>query len=101
MLLRSFGEFWNEDSALGVVIYETPVSDNIGKARSSVKDCFEIINSDLDKASLLLASKEFNNCKANKLAAKAIKARVKLYQNDFESAKHLPKKFLQKVKRFL
>lgn len=37
MLLRSFGEFWNEDSALGVVIYETPVSDNIGKARSSVK----------------------------------------------------------------
>ena len=86
MLLRSFGEFWDEDSEYGIVIYDSPVKSNDGKARSSVKTCYELINSDLDKAIAQAPSSEFVNYRANSIAAKVLKARVKLYQHDFAAA---------------
>lgn len=86
MLLRSFGDFWDENSEYGIVLYDMPAISNDGKARSSVKACYELINADLDKAIAMAPSEEFVNYKANKLAAKALKARVKLYQKDFATA---------------
>ena len=86
MLLRSFGEFWDENSEYGIVLYDSPVKSNDGKARSSVKACYELINSDLDKAIAQAPSGEFVNYKANSIAAKVLKARVKLYQRDFAAA---------------
>ena len=86
MLLRSFGEFWDENSEYGIVLYDSPVKSNDSKARSSVKDCYELINSDLDKAIAQAPSGEFVNYRANTIAAKVLKARVKLYQRDFAAA---------------
>ena len=86
MLLRSFGEFWDENSKYGIVLYDKPAISNDGKARSSVKDCFELINSDLDKAIAQAPANELVNYKANRLAAMTLKARVKLYQKDFAAA---------------
>lgn len=86
MLLRSFGEFWDESSEYGIVLYDAPVKSNEGKARSTVKDCYELINTDLDKAIAQAPATEFVNYKANRLAAKVLKARVKLYQKDFAAA---------------
>lgn len=86
MLLRSFGEFWDENSEYGIVLYDSPVKSNNGKARSSVKTCYELINSDLDKAIVQAPGEGFVNYKANRLAAKVLKARVKLCQGDFAAA---------------
>ena len=82
MLLRSFGEFWDETSSLGIVLYDSPVRDNKAIARSSVKDCYSLICSDLEKAIKLCPC--YNRpYYANKTAAKAIRARVALYQKDY------------------
>lgn len=86
MLLRSFGEFWDDSSEYGIVLYDTPVNSNVGKARSSVKACFELINSDLDIAIAQAPGEDFVNYKANRVAAKLLKAKVKLYQHDFAAA---------------
>ena len=86
MLLRSFGEFWDENSEYGIVLYVSPVNSNNGRARSSVKTCYELINSDLDKAIAQAPGEGFVNYKANRLAAKVLKARVKLCQRDFAAA---------------
>lgn len=86
MLLRSFGEFWDENSEYGIVLYDSPVKSNEGKPRSSVKKCYELINSDLDKAIAQSPAGDYVNYKANRIASKVLKARVKLYQRDFAAA---------------
>lgn len=84
MLLRSFGEFWDETSDLGIVLYDTPVRENKAKARSSVKDCYTLICSDLDKA-IKLCPDYSNSYFASKTAAKAVRAKVALYQMDYST----------------
>lgn len=90
MLLRSFGEFWDESSEFGIVLYDAPVRENMAKARSSVKDCYELIYSDLDNAIKFCPDYSVSYF-ANKTAAKAMKAKVALYQNDYTVAIELCK----------
>lgn len=51
-LLRLFGEYLDENSPYGIVLYDTPVRDNTPKARSTVAECYSFIMKDLEFASL-------------------------------------------------
>lgn len=96
MLLRSFGEFWDETSPLGIVLYDSPVRENKAMARSSVKDCYTLICSDLENAIKLCP--DFNTSYyANKIAAKAIRAKVALYQKDYPTTISLCKEIEQEA----
>lgn len=94
MLLRSFGEFWDETSGLGIVLYDAPVRENKAMARSAVKDCYTLICSDLDNAMKLCPDYGVSYF-ANKTAAKAIRAKVALYQKDYTTAINLCKEIEQ------
>lgn len=94
MLLRSFGEFWDETSNLGIVLYNSPVRENKAMCRSSVKDCYTLICSDLDEAIKLCPDYSISYF-ANKTAAKALRAKVALYQNDYSAAIELCKEIEQ------
>lgn len=86
MLLKSFGDFWDINSEYGIVLYETPITENVAKTRASVKECYDLISSDLDKAISTARDYEGESYYATKIAAKAVKARMYLYQNEYAKA---------------
>lgn len=86
MLLRAFGDFWNQESAYGIVLYNEPVRDNSeAKARSTVAESYAQILSDLDKAEQAPAYTGMSY-RVSKPAVKALKARVLLCLNRYEEA---------------
>ena len=98
MLLRMFGEFWDINSSYGVVLYDTPVTSNDGKIRASVKECYEQIQSDLDKAAKMAPN--FNcSYRASRISAKAFSAKVAMYLNDFKKANDLAQDVLKECKQ--
>lgn len=86
MLLKSFGEFWDVNSEYGIVLYDAPVTENVAKARASVKECYNFISSDLDRAIGTARDYEGESYYATKIAAKAVKARMYLYLKDYAKA---------------
>lgn len=84
-LLRSFGEFWDTNSAYGIVLYEEPVRNNIAKARSSVTDSYTLILDDLKKAENAPNYAGISYY-ANKISVKALRARVLLSMGNFSEA---------------
>lgn len=82
MLLRSFGEFWDIQSQYGIVLYDVPVRENKAQPRSIVSKCYKLINSDLENA-ILYCPEYTVSYRANKIAAKLLRARLALYQNDY------------------
>lgn len=82
MLLRSFGEFWDMQSQLGIVLYNVPVRENKAQPRSSVSECYKLIISDLDNA-ISYCPEYTLTYRANRIAAKLLRARLALYQNDY------------------
>lgn len=87
LLLRSFGEFWNQTSPYGVVLYDNPVRDNEteAKARSSVDACYTQILADLDVAADAPAY-DGRAYRVNKTTVKMLRARVMLYMGEFGQA---------------
>lgn len=86
MLLKSFGQFWDHDSKYGIVLYDEPVTGNTAKARSSVADCYDLIASDIDKAIEMTPEYSGKSYYATKASAKALKARLQLYTQDYAGA---------------
>ncbi|WP_179333181.1 RagB/SusD family nutrient uptake outer membrane protein [Winogradskyella costae] len=84
--LRYYGQFFDESSNLGVVLRTEPsnfVTRN--KARNTVAECYEQILLDLD-AAILDAPDYSVTYRASKTAAKALKAKVLLYQGKYGEA---------------
>ncbi|KIO76321.1 hypothetical protein TH53_15300 [Pedobacter lusitanus] len=85
-LLRLFGQFWDLNSKYGIEIKDkakSPVS-----ARAGVQTSYDFILADLDEAIANCPEYKRGVAKgyATKLAAKALKARVLLYQKDYTRA---------------
>lgn len=84
--LRYFGQFYDENSSLGVVLRTEPSNFvTRAKARSTVAECYTQIISDLDLA--IANAPDFSiTYRASKTAAKALKARVLLFQGKYSEA---------------
>lgn len=85
-LLRLFGEYYNQDSPYGIVLYDTPVRDNTPRSRSKVSDCYTMIFNDLDFAIRNAPDYQFEHCRFSKLVAKALLARMYLSQGRYSEA---------------
>lgn len=84
-ILRLFAQpagYTSDNSHLGIVM-RMEASDKVG-LRSTVKECYDLILSDLDFADQNLP--EENGVYATKWAAKALKARIYLDLNDYAKA---------------
>lgn len=85
-LLRQYGEFYNLNSKYGIVLYQdNPIRDNEAISRSTVKESYDAILSDLDFA-INNAPVYTYHYKVSRLTAQALKARVLLYQQDYRNA---------------
>lgn len=80
-LLRLFGEHWNNNSAYGISIANSTKNPTVAIPRSSVKDSYAQIISDLQKSTSLLNLFSGNQY-ASLSAAKALLAKVYLYSGD-------------------
>ncbi|NSL87993.1 RagB/SusD family nutrient uptake outer membrane protein [Chitinophaga solisilvae] len=89
-MLRLFGQFYDTDSRFGMVLRTTPVKDGEPIPRSSVKATYDVINKDLDEA--INECSEFSSTfYASKLSARALKAKVLLYQQRYAEAAEMAK----------
>ncbi len=87
--LRYYGQFYDLSSNLGVVLRTEP-SNFVTRSgeRSSVADCYSLILGDLDFA--IANAPDFSiSYRASKTAAKALKARVLLFQGEYAQAASL------------
>lgn len=85
-LLRLFGEYYDNDSEYGIVLYEEPVRANVPKARSKVSDCYRLIEDDLKFASDYAPTFQFDHTLFSSLVAKALLARVYLTKGEYANA---------------
>lgn len=99
--LRYFGQFYDLNSKLGVIIRTEPVNFTTREIkRSSVAEAYNLILSDLDFA----VSKAPDFTKPifiSKTAAKALKARVLLFKGDYLQAANLANEVITDGKRSL
>ncbi len=86
--LRQYGEFFDGGSAYGIPLPLTPSSSIQETARSTVSLSYAQIESDLDLAIQLLES-HGDKFFASSGAAQALKARVHLYQREYQEAEQL------------
>jgi hypothetical protein len=84
-LLRMFGQHWDITSSFGISIDTSNVNPTVPIARSSVAASYAQIISDLDQ-SINLINNYQGNMYASVSSAKALLARVYLYQNDMADA---------------
>lgn len=93
-ILRLFGQFWDMGSSYGMEIKDIPNSPVA--ARASVKASYEFILADLDVAIRDCPEYKTGVMKgyATKLAAKALKARVLLYEKEYAAAAVLAKEVM-------
>ncbi|MEO9871483.1 RagB/SusD family nutrient uptake outer membrane protein [Ekhidna sp.] len=85
-VLRYYGQFYDQSSNLGIVLRTEPSNFvTRSKERSTVAACYEQILSDLDFA--IENAPDFSvTFRASKTAAKALKARVLLFQGAYAEA---------------
>lgn len=84
-LLRMYGYFFDAASKYGIVLKTQPVKSAATEPRSNVQACYDFINADLDYA-IEHAPSFTNTFYASKEAAKALKAKVLLYQKKYDDA---------------
>ncbi|MCF6297693.1 MAG: RagB/SusD family nutrient uptake outer membrane protein [Flavobacteriaceae bacterium] len=99
--LRYFGQFFDNSSPLGIVLRTEPANFvNRHKARSTVAECYTQIISDLDFA--ITNAPDFSvTYRASKTAAKALKAKVLLFQGEYAEAASLADQVINEGTRTL
>lgn len=85
-LLRRFGMFFDLASEEGIVVFLEPKRDNDPKERSSVSDAYKYIIDDLNYAITNAPEIAEGHYYVSRTVAKALKARVLLYMNDYKNA---------------
>jgi hypothetical protein len=99
-LLRLFGEFYDSTSTYGLVMRLDPVKDAEVFPRSGVRAAYDQINKDLDES--ILEADEFSSTfYASKLAARALKSKVLLYQQRYAEAAAMAQQVTTSSKRNL
>lgn len=88
-LLRLFGQFWNQESALGIVLREKPYRESDIAARNTVAACFASIVNDLNDAMAEAPDQPQSHAYVSRIAAKALQSRVMLTMGDYEKAASL------------
>lgn len=85
-VLRYYGQFYDQSSSLGIILRTEPSNFvTRAKGRSTVAECYTQIISDLDFA--IANAPDFSiTYRASKTAAKALKARVLLFQGEYAEA---------------
>lgn len=81
-LLRLFGQYYDTDSAYGIVLYEEPVRGNLPRTRSKVSDCYKLIEEDLRFASVHAPASPSRHALLSSSVAKALMARVYLTKGE-------------------
>ncbi|MCO4294215.1 RagB/SusD family nutrient uptake outer membrane protein [Solitalea sp. MAHUQ-68] len=87
-LLRFWGQFYKMDSEYGIVMRDKPVADASALPRNTVKECYDLIFSDLDEA-IAKAPEYKKSVYASKVAAKALKAKVLMYAKRYSEVSSL------------
>lgn len=101
MLLRHFGQFYDESSAYGIVLRKepyrpaTPVS-----ARDNVSDCYTFILQDLTDAAQNCPEEVSSHAYVSRLTAKAMKSRVLLSKKDYPQAALLAQTVIDEAEGF-
>lgn len=87
-LLTYFGYFWDINSEYGIVLRKEPsTTNNLSQARSTVRETYDFIISDLEYASQHAPAFDKDiNYRGSSLAAKALLARVLLYVKEYDRA---------------
>tara|TARA_R110000823_G_scaffold315691_1_gene450158 strand:+ start:151943 stop:153286 length:1344 start_codon:yes stop_codon:yes gene_type:complete len=99
--LRYFGQFYDANSPLGIIVRTEPVNFTTrSKKRSTVQQTYTQILEDLDFA-IENAPSFTVSYKGSKLAALALKARVLLYKGDYEGAARLANQVITSGNRSL
>ncbi|HEY9257711.1 RagB/SusD family nutrient uptake outer membrane protein [Chitinophaga sp.] len=99
-LLRLFGEFYDTTSTYGLVLRLDPVKDAEAFPRSGVHAAYDQINKDLDEA--ILETGEFSSTfYASKIAARALKSKVLLYQQRYAEAAAMAQQVTMSTQRNL
>ena len=112
-ILKNFGHWWTENPKIAPnvnraefepygIIYRNSVMtlDNIHQEQLSVKESYDNIYADLDMAIKLIGDFE-DPTRANKLAAKALKARLALMRGDWTEAKEMATQVIESNDRAL
>ena len=95
MLLRQFGQFYDENSAYGIVLRKEPYRPGTPIApRDKVTDCYTFILQDLTDAGTMAPEKAEQHCRITRLTAKSLKTRILLYKKDYPAAAILAKEVL-------
>lgn len=95
MLLRQFGQFYNESSAYGIVLRKEPYRPTSPiTARNNVADCYTFILQDLTDAGNTAPEMVDLHSRISRLTAKALKAKVLLYKKDYPQAATLAKEVI-------
>lgn len=84
-LLRYFGQFYDLNSAYGVVVRTEFANEIVAQSRNSVKEVYDQIQSDLQYASEN-GPMDVDHYYSGSLAAKALLAKVELYLGNFDTA---------------
>lgn len=100
MVLRYFGQFYDQTSKYGIVIADKPYREPLAKARSSVADCYKFIEADLDSAiqyapDMPMSNDEPTHAMASKITAKSLKAKVLLNKGDYVNAAKIADEVIQ------
>ncbi|TWF38932.1 RagB/SusD domain-containing protein [Chitinophaga polysaccharea] len=99
-LLRLFGQFYDTTSNYGLVLRLDPVKDAEVIPRSGVKAIYDVINKDLDEA--INETGEFaSTFYASKIAARALKSKVLLYEGRYAEAAAMAKQVTTSRQRSL
>ncbi|NLR57227.1 RagB/SusD family nutrient uptake outer membrane protein [Chitinophaga polysaccharea] len=99
-LLRLFGQFYDTTSNYGLVLRLDPVKDAEVIPRSGVKAIYDVINKDLDEA--IYETGEFaSTFYASKIAARALKSKVLLYEGRYAEAAAMAKQVTTSRQRSL
>lgn len=97
-LLRLFGEYYDNESKYGIVLYEEPVRINQPKTRSKVSDCYKLIEDDLKFAAVNAPTTPSAHCLFSSLVAKALMARVHLTKGEYTDAAQWAGKVIAEAK---
>lgn len=98
MLLRQFGQFYDESSTYGIVLRKEPYRPASPiSARDKVGDCYTFILQDLTDAANTAPEMVEQHSRVSRLTAKALKARVLLYKKDYPQAATVAKEVIDEA----
>ena len=96
-LLRTYGQFYDETSPYGIVLVKEHMQETKAVPRSSVADGYKFINEDLDDAMKMAPESVTDHYTVGRTVAKALKARVLLYQKEYKKAADLADEVLKEA----